>query len=109
MAKKSKKVEEEKIPTLAEFEAKKVVPVPEVRNVKVKALREFEIPVGKGFKMVKAGEVVLLSEDEAKEFCDKVFAGYIPAYGYMPEIGPLLEGQPNPLERKQIVRAERVA
>lgn len=105
MAKKPKAQEPEKIPTLAEFEAK-IPPKPTgERTIKVKAIREFEIDK----KLIKPGQEVLLSEEEAVEFCDRVFSGYHPFYGYMPEIGPLMEGGPNPLERKQLVRAVRVA
>lgn len=101
----AKKTKVEKIPTLADFE--KNVPVNTVgeRTIKVKAVREFEIDK----KLVKVGQEVLVNESEAVEFCDTKFSGYHPFYGYMPEIGPLLEDAPNPLQRKQIVRAVRVA
>lgn len=53
------------------------------------------------------GQIVEVSEAVATELCDKTFQGYHPFYGHMPEIGPLLEA--NPLQRKQIVKAVRVA
>jgi hypothetical protein len=58
---------------------------------------------------VVAGNTVMVSEEEAKELCDRKWNGFHPFYGTMPEIGPLMEGAPNPLERRKIARAVRVA
>lgn len=101
MAKKTKQPK-----TYEQFEKTQVVEtVPaDKRTVKCRVLREFEIDK----QLQRVGSIVMLTEDEAKEFCDRKFAGYHPFYGYMPEIGPLMEGE-NPLQRKEIVRAERVA
>lgn len=91
--------------TYADFEAKQPVAKVDGRIVKIRALREIEIDK----KLILAGKEVLVTEDEATEFCDRSFDGYIPCYGYLPEMGPLLEGGNNPLDRKKIVRAVRVA
>lgn len=112
MAKSKKAPKEVKPKTLAELESKAALPLPEVaeeRTVKVKCIREFDIVEGKKTRTVRPNEIVLLTESEAKNFCDRKFAGYHPFYGYMPEIGPLMEDSANPLQRKKIARAERVA
>lgn len=99
---------EKKIPTLAEFEKKNPPAVVEVdRKVKVKAVRAFEHPYTK--KVIEPNMETLLSEDEAKVFCDEKFDGYHPFHGYMPYTDGLLDGeQQSPLQRKQIVRAVRI-
>lgn len=99
-----------KTPTFEQFEAKqKLTPPSDKPTVKVRAIRPFEIVREKAIVRVEPGREALLTEAEAVEFCDTKWTGYHPFYGYMPEFGPLLENQPNPLARKQIVRAERVA
>lgn len=96
-------------PALMVAESKKANEGP--RNTKIKLLRECLIdgmiqPVGMECQVTEA---------VAKEFCDRKIRGYHPFYGYMPEIGPLMDevmsGQPtvpNMLDRRQIVRAVRV-
>lgn len=74
------------------------------KRVKIKLLRDCLV----GKEIIKAGNVVMATEAEAAEFCDKVITGYPQYYGYRPEL--LLEpGQVDPLARKDIVRAVRVA
>lgn len=75
------------------------------KKVKIKLLRDAMI--GKNIEL--AGTVHVVDEATAKELCDKKFPGYHPFYGTMPEIGPLMGDVPNPLVRKEIVRAVRVA
>lgn len=75
------------------------------KKVKIKLLRDCLI--GPAAEIIKAGNIVEVTAAEAAEFCDKSFTGYAPYYGYQPEM--LIEdGQPNPLARKDIVRAVRV-
>lgn len=80
-------------------------------KVKIKLLRECMID-----KQIRpVGSVHMVDEEVAKEFCDRKVSGYPPYYGYMPEIGPLMgedetgKALPNPLEKRSIVRAIRVA
>ncbi len=108
MAKKEKKI---KTQTYEQFEKKNVIPDAvdvNARTVRVKALRAFEIAEGKGFKIINGGQEALLTEAEAKEFCDRKFTGYMPFYGYMPDLADILTEGPNPLARKEIVRAIRI-
>lgn len=80
-------------------------------KVKIKLLRECLV----GKNICRVGSVHTVDEEIAKEFCDRKIPGYMPFYGYMPEIGPLMGEDetgkpfPNPLERKTVVRAIRVA
>lgn len=77
---------------------------PKSKKVKIKLQRDCLIEGN----IQKAGSVLMVSEDDAKEFCDRHFDGYIPAYGTLPEM--LREpGQPGPLDRQKITRAVRVA
>ncbi len=75
------------------------------KMVRVKVLRD----VMAGGEIRLPGTVLEVSETEAKELCDVTFRGYHPFYGMMPEIGALMGDVPNPLQRKQIARAVRVA
>ncbi len=84
-------------------------PAPVVQaKVKIKTLRDICVP-SLGDAIIKPNEVVEVTEAEAKEFCDRKFDAYSPFYGTKPEIGPLSEGGPDPLARKIITRAVRVA
>lgn len=80
-------------------------------NVKIKLLRACYI----NGQIVQPGQTVMVTKEEAAEFCDRSFKGYNPFYGYAPEIGGLMgedemgKPLPNPLDRKTIVRATRVA
>lgn len=80
-------------------------------KVRIKLLRRCLI----NKRLCEKGTEHMVSEDIAKELCDRKVAGYHPVYGYLPEVGPLMteeySGQPamnNPMDRKQIVRAVRV-
>lgn len=73
------------------------------KKVKIKALRDCARMNG---EIISAGQVVFVTEEEAKILCDTKFKGYHPFYGHMPQIGPLMES--NPLERKELVRAQRL-
>lgn len=81
------------------------------KKVKIRVLRDCMV----GDMIYTPGTIVEATESQAAELCDKGFDGYQPYYGYAPEIGPLMgvdsKGQaiPNPLERRKIYRAERVA
>jgi hypothetical protein len=87
-----------------------------VKMVKIKALRDVQVNRGtKDERIVLPGTICMVTEEEAKDLCDTKFRGYHPFYGNMPEIGPLMgigvDGAPlpNPLDRKMIARAVRVA
>lgn len=71
--------------------------------VKIKTLRECVI----GGKIVPVGQIVMATPEEAAEYCDKGFEGFMPFYGNKPEIG-MLDGGADPLARKSIYRAVRV-
>lgn len=79
--------------------------VKEAKTVKIKVLRDCIVDE----QIRLPGTVIMASESEAKELCDIKYRGYHPFYGTMPEIGPLMGDAPNPLGRKEIVRAVRVA
>lgn len=76
-----------------------------VKMVRIKVLRdcmasgEIRLP----------GTIVEVTEKEAQTLCDTKYKGYHPFYGTMPEIGPLMGDIPNPLGRRELVRAVRVA
>ena len=81
-------------------------------KVKIKLNRDASV----GGQIRKAGTVVMTTETEAKKLCNREFDGYHPCYGYLPEIGPLMDDgtpgsaeAPNPLARKKITRATRVS
>lgn len=79
--------------------------VKKAKKVKIKAIRSIQV----GGHIHEPGSIVEVTEDEAKEFCDRKFAGYMPFYGTKPESNAMLnEGAPDPLATKQIVRAKRV-
>lgn len=101
MAKKEKQP-----PTLEQFEKKNAAPpTPGARTVKIKVIRPIEIDK----KIFSPNAEVMVTEEEAKEYCDKTFAAYHPFHGYMPHTEGLQdEGVHNPLSRKQIVRAVRL-
>jgi len=65
-------------------------------KVKIKAVRTIELKDG---RQVKKGEIVEVSEDEAKEFADKVFKGQ---YAFAGE-------RFNDIQRHNVVRAVRVS
>ncbi len=75
------------------------------KNIKIKILRDCKIDG----QIRLPGHELLVSEADAKEFCDKTFPGYHPFYGHMPEIGGLMGDMANPLDRKKITRAVRIA
>jgi hypothetical protein len=52
------------------------------------------------------GYVAEVSDEVAKELCDRTFDGYHPFYGTKPEIGPLMAS--DPLARQKLVRAVRI-
>lgn len=93
------------------------------KKVKIKILRDCIVGtvLNEDGSIKKLGDVKLpgticeAPEWEAKMLCDTVFLGHHPFYGTMPEIGPLMgvddngKPLPNPLARKQIRRAIRVA
>lgn len=72
------------------------------RKIKMRAIRACLI----GENIIEPGNEFMASEDEAK-MLEEPKPGYFPFYGYMPEIGPLMDGN-NPLDRKQLTRAERI-
>lgn len=75
------------------------------KKIKIKVLRDCMVDG----QIRLPGTVLEASEEEAAMLCDTKFTGYHPFYGTMPEIGPLMDGLPNPLERRELVRAVRVA
>ena len=75
----------------------------EVKKIKIKLLQDCCFD---GVNILKAGVVVEVDEATAAEFCDRKFEGYMPFYGYMPEM--VLQG-PSPLDRQVLTRAVRVA
>jgi hypothetical protein len=75
------------------------------KKVKIKLLRDAIV----NGSTLRAGAIVETDEKTAAELCDRGLPGYHPFYGTMPEIGPLMGDSPNPLERKKIFRAMRVA
>jgi hypothetical protein len=85
------------------------------KTVKIKTLRAINVGTALEPMIVEPGQIIKVTEAQAKEFCDRKFAGYHPFYGYMPEIGPLMgddvDGKPipNPMERKKLARAVRIA
>ena len=79
-----------------------------VKKVKIKALRDIAVPSLDNAIILK-DQVVEVTEAEAKEYCDRKFDAYSPFYGTKPEIGPLAESGADPLARRVITRAVRVA
>lgn len=76
-----------------------------VKMAKLRVLRDVII----AGQIRKPGDVVECTEEEAQAVLGLKHKAYHPCYGYLPEIGPLMEGGANPLARKELVRAERVA
>lgn len=80
-------------------------------KVMIKLLRDAQVGPN---NIQKAGWSGPVDKETADELCDKSFDGYIPAYGTLPEIGPLtahvpgMENMPNPLARHMITRAVRI-
>ena len=74
-----------------------------VKMVKIKLLRDAIIDDAGNIAL--AGTACEVPEHIAKNLCDTNYSGYHPFYGNMPEIGPRWGDVPNPLARKQIVRA----
>ena len=66
------------------------------KKIKIKALRDIA-PRSAGGKILKAGTIVHVTEEEAKEYCDKYFTGF-----------PQGSGQ-GKWPKEKIYRAERVA
>lgn len=107
-----------KVQTIEQYEAKiNKGAHPEVAgaNIKVKALRDFAIDRKDAEGKIKSfivspGQEALLTEEEAKEVCDREFEGYMPFYGYAPAFaGMLSDDGRDPLARQKIVRGVRVA
>lgn len=74
------------------------------KKVKIKAL--YPICVD-GQTVLEKGTEVEVTEEVAKEFCDREFETYYPFYGYAPEApDPELNKS---LQRKKIIRAVRLA
>ena len=60
-------------------------PTTQTRMVKCKALTDIRLDGRKDTPNFLAGAIVELTEDEAKEFCDKEFVGYHSHSGSMPD------------------------
>lgn len=89
--------------------AKKLVKIKILRDCAVGTIFNEDGSIKVAGQVKLPGTICEVTEKEAAELCDTYYHGYHPFYGTMPEIGPLLGDVPNPLVRKKIARAARVA